>query len=180
MCFLFGYSVGKRMAHLLTENKLTEWILHVNTGLKCLPSLPGGEPHLLVRGRTVLTSWLSEEHCFPAFSFVWGLLWSEFFSFSVYWAKVAFAEELFPRPVSQLCAEDHPPLISEHKDKMLPGVSVLKEHIVFGMCFTTSITEPKSWWSVTTRFVLSWAIAWYSVLNTLGLLPRWKAVSYHA
>lgn len=67
----------------------------------------------------------------------------EFFSFSVYWAKVAFAEELFPRPVSQLCAEDHPPLISEHKDKMLPGVSVLKEHIVFGMCFT-SITEPKS------------------------------------
>lgn len=44
---------------------------------------------------------------------------------TVCWAEVAFAEELSPQSmsVSQSCAQDHPPFVSEHKGKM-PRVSV--------------------------------------------------------
>lgn len=41
---------------------------------------------------------------------------------TVSWTEVAFAEELSPQSVSvsQSCAKDRPPFVSEHKGKMLP------------------------------------------------------------
>lgn len=64
---------------------------------------------------------------------------------TVYWADVTFPEELFAGSVSQLCAEDDPPSVREHKVRC---ISVLTKHLLcccssLECVFPTSITEPK-------------------------------------